>query len=136
MKPSPEPLSWTPMKRGSILCSPACGYNCTQTAHDKAHRDAAALVASLGGAPHWKPRVWENLGWHHCAISSCGRLKVHPHGYGLVYFTAYLDNDGGGGGIWTAQAKTAKAAARNVVAKATEEWRMIDATIKAVRDLV
>lgn len=54
---------WTPVKSGEIYCSPACGGKCTKGEFDKAHRAAKALCKKMD-TKGWKPRVWENLGWH------------------------------------------------------------------------
>jgi hypothetical protein len=75
-----ENRNWTPQEQpGGIYCSPACGVRCTKSEHDEAHRLAAELCASLGDG--WKPRVWENLGWHYSAEK--GKMKIHPP-YGLA----------------------------------------------------
>lgn len=55
-------LSWSPVKRGTVFCSPACGGDCTHAQYTEAHHRAAQLVSTLGSG--WYPRVWENLGWH------------------------------------------------------------------------
>ena len=57
---------WTPRSLpGGKYCSPACGGAkgfCTKADFDRATKDAGALAQRLGDG--WKPRVWENLGWH------------------------------------------------------------------------
>lgn len=53
---------WTPVRRGSIYCSPRCGGECTWKAFRAATDNAASLAKRMGGG--WHPRVWENLGWH------------------------------------------------------------------------
>lgn len=53
------------MRRGAIYCSPACGGNCTWEAYRQAEKRSKALCENLGSK--WKPRVWENLGWHYRA---------------------------------------------------------------------
>lgn len=58
--------SWTPVLRGSVFCSPACGHSCTRADFDQATSSAAALVAELGEG--WAPRVWENGGWYFSAV--------------------------------------------------------------------
>lgn len=57
---------WTPVKMESVYCSPACGCGCRLDDHNKAVDRAAKLTASLRG--DWRPRVWENMGWHGEAI--------------------------------------------------------------------
>lgn len=59
-------LSWIPKRRGKIYCSPACGGGCTYAEYLSAKTKAAKLVKRLGRG--WKPRVWENLGWHYQAV--------------------------------------------------------------------
>lgn len=60
---------WTPVRRGEIYCSPACGGNCTQAAFELANIQAERLCEQLnnmaGGFKDWQPYVWENLGWHY-----------------------------------------------------------------------
>jgi hypothetical protein len=65
---------WTPVARGKIYCSPACGAGCTRGEHDRAKREALRLVNNLRGRG-WKPIVWEGLGWHFKAVS--GPLEIH-----------------------------------------------------------
>lgn len=61
---TPDPdFAWTPQHLGKgIYCSPACGGLCTYAAYTRAIHASAALARKLG--PGWKPKVWENLGWH------------------------------------------------------------------------
>lgn len=54
--------AWKPKRHGNFYCSPACGGECTWAAYQKAVKDSKALAKKLGKG--WKPRVWENLGWH------------------------------------------------------------------------
>lgn len=77
------PLSWEPLHKGPLYCSPACGGGCTWTAFRRAKREAAALCKELG--PGWEPRVYENLGWHWEV--GFGAIRLHPAyggGYGVV----------------------------------------------------
>jgi hypothetical protein len=66
---------WTPVLRGGVYCSPRCGGKCTKKAFDRATKEADKLCKTLG--PGWKPRVWENLGWHYEAAK--GPFKVHVY---------------------------------------------------------
>ena len=68
--------NWTPVRRGGIYCSPACGYGCKHAAFLKAERDAKKLAAQLG--PEWKPHVWENLGWHYRVTMNGIDIDVSP----------------------------------------------------------
>lgn len=61
-----------PIRSGSVYCSPWCGADCTWAAHQKAQKQAVVLARALG--PDWRPRVWENMGWHHSAVH--GSLSI------------------------------------------------------------
>jgi hypothetical protein len=67
-------LSWKPVKRGSIYCSSACGRGCTSAEYDLAVKKAAALAKRMGKG--WKPRVWENLGWHYMVRNGIFEITV------------------------------------------------------------
>lgn len=70
-------LSWKPERSGDIYCAPACGRGCTYAEYKRANKRAAALVKKLStGDLEWEPRVWENLGWHFSARSTCKRFDV------------------------------------------------------------
>lgn len=74
-------LSWRPVRRGKIYCAPACGVDCTLEDYTAALRNGAKLARALG--PGWKPRVWENCGWHFEAIHATGfvvHASVGVHG--------------------------------------------------------
>jgi hypothetical protein len=96
-------------------------------AHIEAHREATALCLTLGGvSTKWRPRVWENLGWHYGAISPCGRLKVYPLSV-LTGYHAFLGDAGTNGcGRWVESGRTAQAAIRKVVARGLRERGEID----------
>jgi len=119
-----KPLSWIPVVRGAIYCSPACGHQCTKSAFDKATHDAEALVKKLGLG--WKPRVWENLGWHYCAITTCGRWKVHTaiRGGKIEGYTAFLGEDSLGG-RWARSGSTPRKAIRSTRDAAKAEFEII-----------
>jgi hypothetical protein len=87
MKKNPKPLSWTPRRRGATYCAPACGGRCTWAAHQQAETDAKQLAETLGAG--WKPRVWENLGWHFSAEREV--IAVHKHG---ADYTAIFNGPG------------------------------------------
>lgn len=99
-------LSWTPRLHGDRYCSPACGAGCTKSAFDRATGAAKKLAERLGKG--WKPRVWENLGWHYAVISPCGRWKIHPHVYQgkAEGYTAFLGESTSPGGIWAEHGDT------------------------------
>lgn len=54
---------WTPVLRGDMYCSPGCGGRCKKADYDKAVEQAGFVAAALGYG--WKPRIFENLGWHY-----------------------------------------------------------------------
>jgi hypothetical protein len=105
--------NWTPVKKGLVYCSPACGHNCTKAAFDKATKSAEALAKTLGRG--WVPSIWENLGWHYAVNKDF--TSIHP---------PYRSKDGGG--TYTAylnaekqfvcSAKTANAAYKGVLKNA------------------
>ncbi len=66
-----------PVLKGAIYCSPWCGFKCTKAAYDDAKRSAGELRDYLG-SKRWKPRVWENMGWHYEVTN--GFLAVMPSG--------------------------------------------------------
>lgn len=73
---------WKAVLNGKIYCAPACGGKCTKAEHDDAQEAAEILVSLLG--PGWKPRVWENMGWHYGAEIPAPRKRgkniaeIHP----------------------------------------------------------
>jgi hypothetical protein len=89
---------------------------------DQAKKDAKKLAASLG--PKWTPHVSENMGWHHSALSPCGRIYLTP-GY-----CAFLGDPFSFSGRWAEQGRTAKAAVRNVIRTAKHELAKINACVK------
>jgi hypothetical protein len=115
-------LSWTPQRRGETYCSPACGRGCTKTEYDAATKSAADLVARLG--PGWKPRVFENLGWHSGVISPCGRIKVHTPSVDGSY-TAFLGPADLSGGYWTGDAETPELAIANAIKAGKRELERV-----------
>jgi hypothetical protein len=112
-------LSWTPVRRGKIYCSPGCGGDCTAAAHRTAGKSGHALAALLsevfGG--RWTFRVWENLGWHYEARSPNGCIKVSPS---LSHYHALL-GESRLGGRWSEPGTTPELAVRRVLATARRE---------------
>jgi hypothetical protein len=56
--------------------------------------------------PHWRPDVWENLGWHYQVIDASGMWKISQHN---DHFTAYLGEPDRPGGRWAKSAETPEA---------------------------
>lgn len=104
-------LSLPAVRRGNRYCAPWCGRGCTWQEHQAAVASAARLIGRLG--PGWKPRVWENLGWHYEAISKCGQVKVSPSG--KRSFIAFFGDAGRSGGAWSAHGPTPQKAVDVVV---------------------
>ncbi len=110
-------------------CASWCGSGSIGEEYHKAKRAAAALAKQLGKG--WKPRVWENMGWHFEAVSLCGRLEVHG-GSGGRAFTAYLGEPSHPGGRWAQHGKTAKAAVKAVVQEGKRELAVVTALMEGL----
>jgi hypothetical protein len=98
-------LSWTPVSRGGLYCSPACGAGCTRKEYDRAVRDADRLVRRLRGSG-WRAEVWENLGWHFRAVSGTVQVTGDRRGEGgRLRYTCLISDDvdrsQGGSVLWT-----------------------------------
>lgn len=100
-KPQDEAKSssqcWTPqIKPGGIYCSPACGFNCTRVAYDRAVVEAAALATQMGEG--WYPKVWENGGWHFKASKGCATMDANLKGsaisgvYEIEDYTVFINS--------------------------------------------
>lgn len=66
---------------GNVYCSPSCGRGCTIHEYEQAVQEAESMAYSLGKP--FKPRVWENLGWHASADAEleCGTFVSVYTGY-------------------------------------------------------
>lgn len=117
MKTEHPKLNWKPRR-------------CTHAAYRAARKLGKALAKTCGKG--YTINVWENSGWHHSAISPCGRIKVHG-GSGLFakchIYTAFLGQPARAGGTWAESGRTPKAAIRKVVAVAKSELAKIGAVI-------
>jgi hypothetical protein len=75
-------LSWRARKQpGGVYCSRACGCGCTRASYDRA-KERAALLATVANRiwKGWRPRVWENGGWHHSVQRVVrGRVVAEVH---------------------------------------------------------
>ena len=114
----PEALSWKPVRKGRRYCAPACGHGCTYGEYRAAQIKSKALSMMLG--PEWQPHVWENMGWHYCAKSHNGFIKVHPLINGGEYH-AFLGKDSAGGRWVSDGHKDPKECVRDVVRMAKDE---------------
>jgi len=119
-----RPLSWKARRFAHFYCAPACGFGCTMAMHEAAKRDGKALARSLG--PTWKVRVWENMGWHYCAVSADGIWKVHANSFQnkIRSYTAFVGVMEVGG-RWAESGKTPRAAIRAALKRAQDELEEI-----------
>jgi len=117
-------LTWDPVRRGKIYCSPACGHDCTHRDYLAAVRGAERLARRLG--PGWKAEVWENLGWHYRAIVKVrgGRLEVYAKSFGS--YSASVGREMGSG-------KTPRAAIEATLRRMEDEAREMMVSIAAAR---
>jgi hypothetical protein len=84
-------LSWKPVRNTAVYCSPAWrqgGLRCTVSAYRKANDKAKRLAAALG--KRWRPRVWENLGWHYSADLQAGDVSISVYHHGPSRYWASL----------------------------------------------
>lgn len=86
---------WTPVRKGGVYCSPACGAGCKHedyvTAVGRAEGLARRCTDEMGGT--WKARVWENLGWHWCVFQEGTNVEIGYGGYlakGTGYSVGFL----------------------------------------------
>ncbi len=79
-------LSWTPVRKGKTYCAPACGRGCTHKEYLEARAAAAKLCKLLG--PAWKPRIWENLGWHYEVRLATMTVYTATPGYYHAFYEA------------------------------------------------
>jgi hypothetical protein len=70
-------LSWKPVRRGDVYCSPACGAGCKLADYQRCVRLAKALAKRMG--PGWKPYVGENLHWYYGVYK--GKSANHSRGF-------------------------------------------------------
>lgn len=95
-------FSRPPIRTGKLYCAPWCGGGCTWVAFQEATQAAAKLCRKLG--QNWKPRVWENLGWHYGAellTAKDFRLKIYAIKHRAKTEYHALLGDAGGEAIWT-----------------------------------
>ena len=105
--------------------------DCIEPAKKLADELTKMELMRFRGRVRWRVSIWENVGWHYCVISPCGRWKVHPHHKGndvtkkIEIYNAFLGNKGTIGGYYAESGKTVRAAivvtARKAYADIT--WR-------------
>lgn len=82
---------WTPVRKGAIFCSPACGGGCKREDYEiaiiKANALAKRCTKEIGG--EWVIHVHENLGWHWSVIQKKTNIKISKGGYGNYYAAAF-----------------------------------------------
>ncbi len=105
--PTWDKADWTPVRRGSIYCSPTCGGGCTHRAYLAAVKKSEALAKKMGTG--WKASVWENLGWHWSVESLTGVLEINLSGDGK--FSAFFNE----GSFWSRGNDTPMKAVQSVL---------------------
>jgi hypothetical protein len=117
-------LSWEPVRRGEVYCSPACGCGCTWEAYQEILQKAENLAKRMGKG--WTPRVWENMGWYGKVVSPDGFLKLHIRSavVGRDSYTAFLGEDESGG-RWAESHTVPEQAVKLVRKRGMEELRII-----------
>lgn len=119
--------SWKPRRRGDIYCAPACGCGCKRADYELAVSNSKMLAACMGS---YKPRVWENGGWHYSVKSVCEKLEIHT--YKDSTFSAFLNTRPNHGGRWVCSARTPQLAVKKVLAEARKELRTLQETIEGL----
>lgn len=125
-------LSWVAIHSGAdgeVYCAPACGARCKTTDFIAAHQRAGFAIHALGR--DWKPRIWENMGWHSAVISPCGRIKLHINVYRgkISGYTAFLGDPDSPGGNYAEHGATPRTAVRAVIAAAQADLARIGAML-------
>lgn len=138
-KPTWTKRDWTPIRRGDVYCSPACGggaTTCSVKAYEHAVDVANEAARDLGKG--WRTRVDENLGWHAAVGSPCKRiwisLPTRPFEAGLpMPYTAFLGPPREhSGGKWAVHGRTPREAIENVLRAARYDLGLIEADLKGL----
>ena len=125
-----EDARWTPVRRGQRYCSPGCGADCTHAEFVSATKSAEVLAEQLGD--EWKPRVWENLGWHWSAMRKDDRMEVMRCPLTKSY-TAFLRNAGSGpGGAFTGSGSSAHDAVAAVIKRCRARIERFEAMVEGM----
>lgn len=129
-----EPNRPPARRRGHLRCASWCGRGCTQAEYEKACADADALVKTLNETTEmkWKTRVWENLGWHFEAVSTCGRWRVFDGAPG--HWMAGVGAPESLRMTWTSEGRKPHTAVRNcrkaAVAHVREQAALLDLEVR------
>ena len=123
-------LSREPVHKGGTYCSPWCGAGCTRASYEAEKEQANAICKALG--PGWRVRLWENLGWHHEAISPCGHVRVSRQTIGARAFWARVGPAGDPSIEFDAHASTPGVAVRRAVRKARAEIARLQEMIQGL----
>ncbi len=120
---------WTPVHRGGVYCSPACGCGCRYSEYVRVKELAAKLAKHLG--PGWSPVVWENSGWHGEAQleTEVGLMQVSPIAAGGYWATLSGPRLEQIHGVW----RTARRAVEGVREKAQDRIRCCIAVMDATK---
>lgn len=122
-----EKLSWAPVRHKTIYCAPACGGGCTLEDFNEATEKAQKLADALGRA--WRPRVWENLGWHYSAVCVNGKASVRE--YDRKTYSADIHV---GGSQWIAEASTPRKAFEKALGSAHLSMHQANKDYVALRE--
>lgn len=123
--------SWTPVRRGKVYCSSACGHGCLYADYLKAQHAAKALAKRMGDG--WKPKIWENLGWHYSAVHRASGISINEYPYSGDHFTVYAL-----GGAYTGKTPAKAIAAailttQQEVLRVTETMAALETTLPRCR---
>lgn len=84
----------------------------------------------------WRGEVWENLGWHYSAELGGLSIREYEEKEGCYRYTAYLNEEGHGGGLWVGGGRTPREAIDHVFSQAIDEvdrkLRIIEAAKRAL----
>lgn len=133
---------FVPRRRGAIYCSRGCGRLCTFAEYQRAVAVADKLARTMGRG--WKPKVWENLGWHASASDAAGVVRVYTvfsrGAGGPMKYHCLVGENGSGRAEWTPSTgrsftdplKAARAAVQCAVDVHAETTRLVDRAVAAV----
>lgn len=110
-------------------CADWCGRGCTEEEYQEAVNAGEIMAGQLGEG--WGVKIWENMGWHHSAVSLSGTLQVRQmRGDGYVAFIHGAGDIGGQPGL-TGRGKTAREAVDATVALTRAEIAKLEGWLEA-----